>query len=50
MRVAQLWRYPVKGMRGERLPALDVRAGGVEGDRRWLVIDTATGRRIANSR
>src|SRR3954470_3888354 len=50
MRVAGLWRYPVKGMLGERLDALDVRPGGVEGDRRWLVLDVATGRRIANKR
>jgi uncharacterized protein len=33
MRVAELWRYPVKSLRGERLPALDVGADGVAGDR-----------------
>ena len=33
MRVAELWRYPVKSLRGERLPALEVAADGVVGDR-----------------
>jgi uncharacterized protein YcbX len=50
MRVLALWRYPVKGMLGERLDAVAAGAGGVDGDRRWLVIDAASGRRIANKR
>lgn len=33
MRVAELWRYPVKSLRGERLPELAVAADGVVGDR-----------------
>jgi uncharacterized protein len=33
MRVAELWRYPVKSLRGERLAAVDVGADGFPGDR-----------------
>src|SRR4051794_35806851 len=50
MRVAELWRYPVKAMLGERLAAAEGGRGGAGGDRRWLVIDAASGRRIANKR
>ena len=35
--VAELWRYPVKSMQGERLPAVEVQADGLDGDRRWGV-------------
>ena len=33
MRVAELWRYPVKSLRGERVPAVAVGADGIAGDR-----------------
>jgi MOSC domain-containing protein len=33
MRVAELWRYPVKSLRGERLKAVDIGENGLEGDR-----------------
>jgi len=33
MRIAELWRYPVKSLRGERLVSADVDANGVAGDR-----------------
>jgi uncharacterized protein len=39
MRVAELWRYPVKSMRGEPLDAVDVRADGFVGDRLVHVVD-----------
>ena len=42
--VAELWRYPVSSMAGERLAQLDVEAGGVAGDRTWGLLDAATGR------
>jgi uncharacterized protein YcbX len=48
LRVAELWRYPVKGLRGESLPRLEVAAGGIPGDRMLSVVDdrgTITGRR-----
>lgn len=43
MRVAQVWRYPVKSMQGEALDALDVDEERVPGDREWGVRDSATG-------
>ena len=33
MWVTELWRYPVKSLRGERLEAVDVEADGIAGDR-----------------
>jgi uncharacterized protein YcbX len=48
VRVAELWRYPVKGLRGERLERLEIASGGIPGDRSVQVIDergTVTGRR-----
>jgi uncharacterized protein YcbX len=33
MRVAELWRYPVKSMAGERLESAEVTADGIVGDR-----------------
>ena len=42
--IAELWRYPVKGMRGERLSALQVNQDGVEGDRRYAVVSSGAPR------
>jgi uncharacterized protein YcbX len=42
--VAQLWRYPVKSMQGERVEASDVTEAGLAGDRGYAVIDPATGK------
>jgi hypothetical protein len=39
MTVSELWRYPMKSARGERLPAATVEPWGLAGDRRWMVID-----------
>lgn len=44
MRVVRLWRYPVKSMGGESLDRVDVGPDGVDGDRRWGVLDDETGR------
>jgi uncharacterized protein YcbX len=33
MKLAQIWRYPVKSMAGERLVAAELRRDGIEGDR-----------------
>lgn len=41
MRVAELWRYPVKSLRGERLERVAVTAEGFEGDRLTRVLDVA---------
>ncbi|MEU6075079.1 MOSC domain-containing protein [Micromonospora sp. NPDC047074] len=43
-RLAELWRYPVKSMLGERLPAADVGPAGVAGDRRLALRHQETGR------
>lgn len=37
MRLAELWRYPVKSMQGERLQACDLTRKGIPGDRRWAL-------------
>jgi uncharacterized protein YcbX len=37
--VAEVWRYPVKSMAGERLDACEVAETGLVGDRRWALID-----------
>jgi uncharacterized protein YcbX len=46
--VAELWRYPVKGLRGERVERAEVAADGIPGDRCLRVLDErgiVTGRR-----
>jgi uncharacterized protein len=43
MHVAALWRYPVKSVGGERVPALALEGDGVAGDREWGVQDRAAG-------
>lgn len=43
MRVAQVWRYPVKSMQGEQLPALDISLPRIAFDREWGVRDSASG-------
>jgi uncharacterized protein len=48
--VAQLWRYPVKSMQGERLAAATVVNDGLAGDRRWGVRDELTGRVLTGRR
>ncbi|MGW1177335.1 MOSC domain-containing protein [Kitasatospora sp. NPDC002543] len=42
--VGALWRYPVKSMLGEGLPAADVTGRGIDGDRRFALLDRATGK------
>jgi uncharacterized protein YcbX len=43
VRVAELWRYPVKSLRGEPLGEFEVGRGGVVGDRTRAVIDIESG-------
>lgn len=40
MQVAELWRYPVKSMAGERLDETSVGIDGIPGDRRLDVVDS----------
>lgn len=43
MKVVGLWRYPVKSMRGEARDSLSITRLGVEGDRRFGVLDASSG-------
>jgi uncharacterized protein YcbX len=42
--VAELWRFPVKSMLGERLDAIDVTTAGIVGDRAYGIVDAGTGK------
>ena len=39
--IAELWRYPVKSMRGERLDEVFLEANGIRGDRRFAFTSSA---------
>lgn len=41
--VESIWRYPVKGMAGERLQSGDLNTAGLQGDRIWAVQDVRRG-------
>lgn len=41
LEVADIWRYPVKSCRGERVAGARVEPWGLAGDRRWMVVDEA---------
>ncbi len=43
MQVEEIWRYPVKSMLGEQLDQANVGPGGIQGDRRWAVVDKESG-------
>ncbi len=49
-RIIALTRYPVKSMGGERLDGASVTAAGIDGDRRWGVLNVATGRLLTARR
>lgn len=42
--VAELWRYPVKSMGGERLDLATLLTGGIANDRGWAIRETETGK------
>jgi uncharacterized protein YcbX len=42
--VAELWRFPVKSMGGERLDAAALTHGGILGDRAYALIDAESGK------
>lgn len=50
MKVAGLWRYPVKSMEGSRLDACAVTPEGIPGDRAWALVDRATGKALSAKR
>jgi uncharacterized protein len=39
LEITELWRYPVKSMRGESLSSVEVTAGGIAFDRGWALRD-----------
>ena len=43
MRVAELWRYPVKSLQGEQVDVAEVTDRGLAGDRGWALFDLGTG-------
>jgi uncharacterized protein YcbX len=49
MHVQELWRYPVKSMRGERLTETALQKSGMQGDRNIVVVSPA-GDRIITAR
>jgi MOSC domain-containing protein len=48
MRVAELWRYPVKSLRGEMMEEAELRATGISGDREIVVLSAARNRVITS--
>ena len=49
MYVQELWRYPVKSMRGERISQADVAKTGIRGDRNIVVV-SETRERVITAR
>jgi uncharacterized protein YcbX len=45
--VAELWRFPVKSMRGERLERAELTEHGLVGDRAYALIDAETGKVVS---
>jgi uncharacterized protein len=45
--VAELWRFPVKSMRGERLDQAELTGRGLLGDRVYALVDTDTGKVVS---
>ena len=43
VRVAELWRFPVKSLQGERLDSVALTEAGLDGDRGWAIHDLDTG-------
>lgn len=49
LRVAEIWRYPVKSLAGEQVDAAELHMDGISGDRRVLVYNERT-RNVITSR
>ena len=45
--VRELWRYPVKSMQGERCRSLELGPRGLDGDRRYAIVDRRSGRTLS---
>lgn len=46
-RVAEVWRFPVKSMLGERLDEIQLSPAGVVGDRGWALLDALDGKVVS---
>src|SRR5260370_9094267 len=44
MHVSELWRYPIKSMKGEPLEETTITSLGIPGDREIVVVRSSTGR------
>lgn len=44
LRLSALYRFPVKSLGGEQLQRAEIDDLGLAGDRRWMVVDSASGR------
>jgi uncharacterized protein YcbX len=44
MHVSEIWRYPIKSLKGERLLQTEITSLGIAGDRGIVVVRSATGR------
>src|SRR5437870_2792181 len=49
-RVLEVWRYPVKSLRGERVERSELGERGIPFDRTWGVVDPATGQVLSAKR
>ena len=45
--VKELWRFPVKSMKGERLDQAELTTHGIAGDRAYALVDVDTGRVVS---
>jgi len=50
MRLAQIFRYPVKSLQGEVLSSAEIETDGLSGDRSWGIRDETTGRVLTGRR
>lgn len=50
MRVARMWRHPVKSFLGEKLEEAEIQADGMVGDREWGLLDLSTGHVLTGRR
>jgi uncharacterized protein YcbX len=48
-RIAEIWRYPVQSMQGERLDAAEILQNGVSGDRAYGLVDSAAGMVVSSA-
>jgi uncharacterized protein YcbX len=49
-RVLEVWRYPVKSLRGERVERAELSERGIPFDRAWGVVDPASGKVLSAKR